>query len=156
MRKILLTAIIVLALVLIYASTELMACGMKGKSQVSKLIGAALKNPEGEEVGVITDVVTDPGSKAAFAIIAYGPEDLYGLRRRMIALPVAILSCGGMDCVVNVEKERLDTAPYITSKDDFMKRRMAEGVYRYFGLQPYWTEESHGMTWDSLRGYESF
>jgi len=157
MKRTLLTAIIVLAFVLVYASTELMACGMKGKPQVSKLIGAAVKNPEGDEVGVITDVMTDPESQAAFAIIAYGPEDLYGLGRRMIALPFAVLSCGGLDCVVNVEKERLDAAPYVTSKDDFTERTMAEGVYRYFGLQPYWTEEeSYEMAPDVFRGYEEY
>jgi hypothetical protein len=36
----------------------------------------------------------------------------------------------------------LDSAPSFVWKEDLApEKKLAEDVYRYFGLQPYWTEE---------------
>jgi len=141
MRRMILISVMVLALVLVYAAGETMACGMKDKSRVSKLLGTVVKGPDGGDVAVITDFMKDRVSRAAFFILAYGASDDYGLGSRMIAVPTNLLSCGEQECVLNIAKERLDSAPVFTSKEDFTEQKTAEDVYRYFGLQPYWTDE---------------
>jgi hypothetical protein len=141
MRRTMLIGVMVLALVLVYAAGDAMACGMKDKSRVSKLLGTIVKSPQGEDVAVITDFMKDRTSGAAFFILAYGGEDEYAQGGRLVAVPAMILSCGEQDCVLNVGKERLDSAPVFTSEEDFRNQRMADDIYRYFGLQPDWTED---------------
>ena len=159
MKKTVLVSVLALALIFIFAAGELMACGMKDKARVSKLLGAAVKDSEGKDFGAIIDFMRDPTSRAGFVIIAYGAEDEYGLGGRLVAIPFSVLSCGEQDCVLNIRKERLDDAPVFTSKEDFMEQRMAENVYRYFGLHPYWTDEgtmNPEMAPDTQRGYDDY
>jgi len=141
MGRMMLISVMVSALILVFAAGELVACGMKDKSRVSKLLGTVVKGPDGGDVAVITDFMKDRVSGAAFFILAYGTDEEYGLGSRKIAVPTNLLSCGEQDCVLNIAKERLDSAPVFTSAEDFTEERMAEDVYRYFGLQPYWTDE---------------
>jgi hypothetical protein len=140
MKRMILISVMVLALVLVYAATEPMACGMKDKGKISKLLGTIVKGPQGEDIAVIADFMKDSVSRAAFFILTYGAEDEYGQGARTVAVPSNILSCGEENCVLNIARERLDSAPVFTSKEDFAEQRMAEDVYRYFGLQPFWTD----------------
>jgi hypothetical protein len=54
------------------------------------------------------------------------------------------------NCILNASKDRLDSAPSFVWKEDLdPEKTLAEDIYRYFGLQPYWTEEEsakHEMT----------
>ncbi len=141
MKKMVLVSVLVLALVLVYARGESMACGMKDKSQVSKLLGTGVKDSEGKDLGVIIDYVRDPTSRAAFAVLAYDTEELFGQGQRMVAVPFSLFSCGEQDCTLNFTRWGLDFAPTFTSREDFVEQEMAWDVYRYFGLRPYWTDE---------------
>jgi len=142
MRKIILAIVLVLALSIGYAVAKSMAHEMMSKSgeraEVSKLLGTLIKNPQGEDLGTITDVVTGPEGRVAFAVLSYWISDD---TQERIAVPIGALSCEEQNCVLNASKDTLDSAPTFVSEDDLVERKLAEDIYRYFGLQPYWTEE---------------
>ena len=141
MKKTMLVSILVLALALVFAAGDSMACGMKDKARVSKLLGTGVKDSWGNDLGVIIDYMRDPTSQATFAIIAYGTDEEYGEGGRMVAVPFSLFSCAEQECTLNVAKEGLDFAPTFTSRENFAEQKMAWDVYRYFGLRPYWTDE---------------
>ena len=61
--------------------------------------------------------------------------------QKRVAVPFGVLSCKERNCVLNVSKDTLEAAPVFVSEDYLSEPRLAEEIYRYFGLQPYWTEE---------------
>ena len=142
MRRIVLAAVLILALILGYTVPTAMAHEMMGKtgetSQVSELLGKGVKNPEGEDLGTITDVVAGPEGRIAFAVLSYWISSDTQMR---VAVPFDALSCEGQNCVLNVSKEAFDTAPVFVLEDELAEQKLAEDIYRYFGVQPYWTEE---------------
>jgi hypothetical protein len=142
MRKIIIVTALVLGLIFGYAVARSMADEKMSKSEeraeVNKLVGAMVKSPQGEDLGTITDVVTGPEGRVAFAILSYWISDD---TQKRIAVPSGVLSCGGQSCVLKASKDTLDSAPAFVSEDDLAERKLAEDIYRYFGLQPYWTEE---------------
>ncbi len=109
----------------------------EGMSQVGNLSGAAVKNPKGEYLGTIIDVVNVPEGSASFAILAYWISDD---TQQRVAVPFGALSCEGQNCVLNASKDTLEAAPVFFSEDYLVEPKLAGEIYRYFGLQPYWTE----------------
>ena len=142
MRKTMIVTALVLTLIFGYAVAKSMAHEMMSKSgeraEVSKLLGTLIKNPQGEDLGTITDVVTGPEGRVAFAVLSYWISDD---TQKRIAVPIGALSCEEQNCVLNASKDTLDSAPTFVSEDDLVERKLAEDIYRYFGLQPYWTEK---------------
>ena len=59
----------------------------------------------------------------------------------MLAVPFGTLSCAGQDCTLDSSYEKLASSPVFISKDELTERKLADDIYRYFGVQPYWTEE---------------
>ncbi len=138
----------VLALVAVFGLTLFVngyAMGSKPKteptvrdSDVQGLIGAEVKNPGGEILGSIRDFISDQGGHVIFAVLNHEGKDL--------AIPYSALSISGtkageMSAVLNVDKEKLEGAPEFDRAKAMTDRKWAENVYRYFGQQPYWTEE---------------
>jgi hypothetical protein len=107
-------------------------------SEVSKLLGKRVQNPRGEVLGTIVDVVAGPEGCMAFAILSYWISADTQMR---VAVPFGALSCEGQNCILNVNKEMLASAPIFILEDDLAEEKLAEDIYRYFGLQPYWMEE---------------
>jgi hypothetical protein len=144
MRKMMLIMPLVFALVFGYGVVKSSAgewMSSEDEPGMAILIGAAVKNHEGEDLGFINDFVSDPYGRISFAILLHGTYEEYGDEGRRVAVPFAALSCGFQDCVLDSSKEQLDSAPVFISKSDLEDLRMAEDIYRYFGQQPYWTEE---------------
>ncbi len=107
-------------------------------SQAGDVIGMAVKNPQGDPLGIITDVVAGPQGRRAFAVIDYWVSDD---TQKRVAVPFGTLSCNEQNCVLPVGKNTLASAPPFVIEDDLAQPKLAEHIYRYFGLQPYWTEE---------------
>ncbi len=139
MRRIMIVTALVLMLIFGYGVARSMAHEMMSKSgETSELLGATVKNPEGEDLGIITDVVTGPEGRVAFAVLSFWVSaDM----QKRVAVPFGALSCEEQDCVLNASKDALDSAPTFVSEDDLAEPKLAEDIYRYFGVQPYWTEE---------------
>ena len=76
MRRISIAMALAFALVFGIAAASTMADEMMSKSltiSVTKdLIGAAVKNPQGEFLGVINDFVQEPDGRKTFAILNFG------------------------------------------------------------------------------------
>jgi sporulation protein YlmC with PRC-barrel domain len=142
MRKIIIVTALVSVLFFGYGVAKSTAHEKMSKSgeraEVSKLLGTSIKNPQGEDLGTIADIVTGPEGRVAFAVISYWISDD---TQKRIAVPFGALSCKGQNCVLNASKDTLASAPAFVSEDDLVGRKLAEDIYRYFGIQPYWTDE---------------
>jgi sporulation protein YlmC with PRC-barrel domain len=146
MRRIMVTTALVLALIFGYAVARSMADEMTVESteisEMENLLGATVMGSQGEDLGVIIDFVKDSNDRAVFAILVYGDQEIYGDFGRQVAIPFGALFCMERDCFLNASKDRLDSAPTFVWKDDLApEMKLAEDVYRHFGMQPYWTEE---------------
>ena len=139
MRRIVLATGLVLALIFVYTaarSIEQDRVPQRGAlSEGGKLLGTMVQNTQGEYLGTIADVVTGPEGGIAFAVLNYWVSDD---TQKRVAVPFVALSCGEQDCVLNVTRGRLDSAPTFFSEKSLAEPKLAEDIYRYFGVQPYW------------------
>jgi hypothetical protein len=117
---------------------EMISKGLGGPSEVSGLVGTHVKNPQGEYLGRISDFVIDSEGRIAFAILSHGGFLRFG--EKHVAVPFHTLTYGQKEkhFILDVSKERLAAAP--TFDRYALSRTWAEDAYRFFGLQPYWTE----------------
>lgn len=102
------------------------------------LAGATVEDSRGDYLGEIVELLTGPEGRVAFAVLRYWISDDTQAR---IAVPVEALSCEGQACLLQASKDMLESAPPLVSKEDLNDPKMAENIYRYFGVQPYWTGE---------------
>ncbi len=111
--------------------------------EVSKLLWSDVENPQGEYLGRVTDFVVDSNGRIEFAILLQGYLEIGD--SRYVAVPFEALSHGSSshDFVLDTTRERLASAPSFNEKKDLTNRKFAEEMYRYFGLEPSWTEGGH-------------
>ena len=106
----------------------------------SEIVGTQVKNPQGEVVGKIDNLVFDDEGRISFAILGYG--GFLGIGQNLVAVPITSLSYveEPRHFALNTTKEDIQSAPLFSKKalDD---PGWANGFYRYFGQQPYWTKE---------------
>jgi hypothetical protein len=121
-----------------HAAMEPMAKGLDSPCEVSTLTGSLVVNAQEEYLGTIHDFVIDNG-RISFAILSHG--GFLGIGRKLVGIPFGALSYDSTQryFVLDISKERLESAP------EFDRTRLsnpswAEDVYRFFGLQPSWTE----------------
>jgi Tfp pilus assembly protein PilO len=90
MRRIMVTIALVLALIFGYAVARSMADEMTAKSgetcEIKNLVGNSVKNPQGEDLGIIIDFVKDSNDRAVFAILVYGDYETYGDFGKQVAI----------------------------------------------------------------------
>jgi sporulation protein YlmC with PRC-barrel domain len=140
---ILLPVIGMLSIGFVFMAPELYAGGMRsqglgGPFEMSELTGTIVKNPQGEYLGRTRDFVLDQEGRIAFAIIAQG--GFLGMGEKRVAVPFHTMNYEHKEryFTVDISRERFAGAPAF---DRYMlSRTWAEDAYRYFGLQPYWTE----------------
>jgi hypothetical protein len=65
-----------------------------------------------------------------------------GIRGEPVAVPFQTLSFGSgkNELVLDMNWEKFASAPPYDRKTDLENSAWAADVYRYFGIQPYWTE----------------
>jgi hypothetical protein len=137
------TILIAVAFFSVMSSSALYAMGSSPKekvmtrSEVTHLIGTEVKNPSGQVLGSIRDFVFDTNGQVLFAVLSY--------ENKSVAIPYRALSISSAtkpeEIVLNADKEKLDGAPAFDRQKAATDREWAADVYRYFGQQPYWTEE---------------
>jgi sporulation protein YlmC with PRC-barrel domain len=105
-----------------------------------RLMGAEVKLPGGDAAGRINDFVIDSSDgRVAFLVLS----DVPGRPTTLVAVPFGILSARGGDAfVLNTTQEHLAMARGFDESGDLNNSRWAGDVYRYFGQQPYWTEQT--------------
>ena len=114
----------------------------------TKLVGSIVKSLDGEQVGRILDLLIDSGGHVDFALILQ--NSIEGSPGKMVAVPFSALTISEttsrkIEVGLNVDKGTFYSAPDL-KLEDLGNPQWAAGVYRYFGQQPYWTEEAVGET----------
>lgn len=98
-----------------------------------------VKNWKGNHVGIVKYVVVNPSTGIVTFVILYLEEG-----KREIAVPLAAFSSydreNGILILSFSEKELLAAPEFHDS--DLNNPAFAEGVYRFFGLVPSWTDET--------------
>ncbi|MGO8991350.1 MAG: PRC-barrel domain-containing protein [bacterium] len=103
------------------------------------LMGADVRLPDGEEAGRINDFVIDSSDDRIAFLVLY---DVPGRESSLIAVPFSTLSIRGENgFVLNTTRERLALSFDFDASGDLNNPRWAGDTYRYFGVQPYWTEQ---------------
>jgi sporulation protein YlmC with PRC-barrel domain len=105
---------------------------------LGQVIGMTVRNPEGQDLARVDDIVVDSHGKAVFAVLTHG--GFMGMGGKMVAVPFEAVSFDKTDrhLVLDATREKLDAAPAFRMSD-LSNEKWAEDVYRYFGQQPYWT-----------------
>ena len=110
----------------------------------TKLMGAKVQTPKGEEVARVNDLVIDfPDAHIVFIVLSDIPEKTDA----MVAVPFGDLSRTSDNIfVVNTTRDQLASAPSFDEAADLSNLKFAEDVYRYFGQHPCWTEGEEGVS----------
>ncbi len=145
MRKFIVAITLVFVLSMGYAATLTGAQDGKLKNgespEAGRVVGKTVKTSQGENLGVIMDVVAGPQGRSVFAVLNYWISDD---TQKRVAVPLGALSCDEQSCVLHANKNALNAAPPFVLEDDLAEPKLAEHLYRYFGVQPYWTEQDVG------------
>jgi sporulation protein YlmC with PRC-barrel domain len=106
------------------------------------LIHDKVVNLNGERVGKIEELMIDVTTgRVAYAVLSFG--GILGIRSKLFAVPWSALTVDEtrQQFVVNVQRETLEKMPGF-DKDhwpDLNDLEYATGVYRQWGVTPFWT-----------------
>jgi hypothetical protein len=105
------------------------------------MIGDEVKNPAGEKLGEIEEIMLDVGSgRISYAVLSFG--GLLGIGDKLFAIPWPVLKLDASDhsFIVNVPKDRLEQAPGFDEDDwpDMANPEWGRTVHRYYDVEPYW------------------
>jgi hypothetical protein len=103
----------------------------------NQIIGQEVAAQDGEDFGEITALLYDGSGRIAFAVVSAG--GFLGMGGKKVAVPFTAMSFDpeGKHYVVNLSRASLENAP--TYSDEWLENPdIVAGVYRYFGIQPYW------------------
>ena len=101
-------------------------------------LGAVAQFAQGGRAGRIYDLVLDhPDGRVNYALLS----DIPGREDAMVAVPFSAFSRENDQMfALNFGGDSLASAPSFDESRDLRSRAYADGVYRHFGIQPYWTE----------------
>ncbi len=86
-------------------------------SRASKIIGTSVKNPKGENMGGIKDLVLDPESgRVVYAVVSFG--GVLGMGSKLFAIPWSVLhwTRDKEHYVLDLDKDTLKNAPGFDKK----------------------------------------
>jgi len=117
------------------------------QERASRIIGAEVRNMQGDYLGRITDLMVDPqNGRIAFAVLSRG--GVLGIPMMFTAVPFSTLTAGTPSheknaYLLDVSKEKLASAPTFSREQwpDVANREWGAEVYRYYGNAPYWEED---------------
>ena len=134
------TLIIVSMITLFFLVTGVNAADTESKSihKTIKIIGATVRNLQGEVLGNITELERDNKSgDISFAILSHGGK--------LIPVPIGALTFSDDNyATLDITKETLASAPgfEMDKRPDMSNRQWSEAVHRFYGVRPYWEEGS--------------
>jgi hypothetical protein len=107
--------------------------------ETTHLMGASIQLRDGEAAGQINDLVIESSDGRIPLLVLYNVPER---ETSLVAVPFGTLSTRGENAfVLNAKREQLASAPTFSESLDLNNSRWAGDVYRYFGLQPYWSEQ---------------
>ena len=130
--------LVVLGAILVSASAQTQSSTV----QVSKLVGTKVKSSQGEEIGVVKDVMIDRSTGCmAYTVLstAEGGTRAAG-GGKFVAVPWAVYSPASdvSALVVTVDRERIYSAPVFDYAriDEYSRPDYITNVYSYYGVSP--------------------
>jgi len=112
--------------------------------KASEVIGSKVKNPQGEDLGKVEELVVDPGSGSIeYAVISFG--GFLGMGDKLFAVPFSLLKAPEVPegdrfahFTLNVDKARMEKAPGFDKNNwpDIAAPTWAEEIHRYYGTTP--------------------
>ncbi len=115
--------------------------GWAEQHQVEKMIGKDVKNSRGDNLGTVKDFVVDDQGRINFAILSHG--GFLGIGATRMVVPYEALSFDGKgNFALNMTKDQLAAAPRFDNShfSYFSDRSWTDQVYRYYGVQPRWSD----------------
>jgi sporulation protein YlmC with PRC-barrel domain len=111
------------------------------------LIGKRVINSDGEELGVIQEIMLDiRAGRVVYAVLSFA--DVLGIRDKLFAIPWQALSLDD-DCecfVLDLPRRRLEQAPGFDKHNwpDMTNEVWGRRIHRFYGTDPYWEEFDPG------------
>jgi sporulation protein YlmC with PRC-barrel domain len=111
--------------------------------EFSELTGTIVRNSQGEYLGRVRDFVFDPEGRIEFVVLS--SWGFWRLGRKSFAVPFEAFQYDHekKHLVLDITRGKLEAAPAY-ERDEMTKQGWGESVYRYYGVQPYWTEKESG------------
>jgi sporulation protein YlmC with PRC-barrel domain len=129
--------------------------------QVSKLVGTKVKSSQGEEIGVVKDVMIDRSTGCmAYTVLSTGEGGgrAAGGGGKLVAVPWAVYSpTSDVNAfTVTVDRERIYSAPVFDYAriDEYSRPDYITNVYSYYGVSP-GAEVGAGVSRTSTTGVSS-
>ena len=107
----------------------------------STLTGDRVRNPEGEDLGKIEEIMLDyKNGRIAYGVLSFG--GFMGLGNKLFAIPwdAFELSTEEHKFILNVDKEKLENAPGFDKGDwpDMTSLEWGSKIYSHYGYRPIW------------------
>jgi sporulation protein YlmC with PRC-barrel domain len=114
---------------------------MRRLSPASTLLGDHVRNPAGEELGNIEEIMLDPESGCiAYAVLSFG--GFLGISQKRFPVPWAALHVdeGEHDFVLDMDRKTLEGAPDFDKDDwpDMADPAFARVIHTHYCRQPCW------------------
>lgn len=110
----------------------------------SSISGDKVKNPQGESLGKIEDLMIDLESgRVTYAVLSFG--GFLGLGDKLFAIPMEALTLDADDkqFILNIPKEKLDQANGFDKDNwpDMADRQWETNIYSHYDYKPYWDQK---------------
>ena len=107
----------------------------------STITGDEVRNPEGEDLGKIEDIMLDMTTgKISYAVLSFG--GVLGMGDKLFAIPWSALELDADNkCfVLDIEKDKLEKAPGFDKNNwpSMADNQWATHIHSYYGTRPYW------------------
>ena len=108
----------------------------------STIIGDAVRNTAGEDLGEIEEVMIDlDHNRIAYAVVSFG--GFLGMGDKLFAVPMESLALDAPNhqFILDVDRETLENAPGFDKDDwpDTADRAWGANIYAHYGQEPYWS-----------------
>jgi len=132
-------------------SNSSMDKGWAEQHQVEKMIGKDVKNSRGDHLGSVKDFIVDDQGRINFAILSHG--GFLGIGATWVVVPYEALSFDGKgNFALNMSKDQLAAAPRFDNRGaHFSDRAWTDQVYRYYGVQPRWSDSESKVIYEEFR-----
>ncbi|PYK09228.1 MAG: hypothetical protein DME61_07250 [Verrucomicrobia bacterium] len=131
-----------LAVASTFAQTQTTTSSSTTYVQASKIVGTKVKSSQGEEIGVVKDVVLDrnTGCMAYTVLSTGGTGARVSAGGKMVAVPWAVYSptSNVSELIVTVDRERIYNAPVFDYAriEEYSRPDYITNVYSYYGVSP--------------------
>lgn len=105
------------------------------------MIGDAVRNPQGEDLGEIEELMIDlDAGRIAYAVLSFG--GFLGIGDKLFAIPWEALTLLADEhaFTLDIDRETLEKAPGFDQDDwpETISRDWLLAVYEYYNYTPYW------------------